>query len=263
MLIGTFAFYCMDNNKITLDDLMLDLDTCTLQSTTTSHQVNLSCSESLILSLLYKDSPKTIKRDVLLEQCWPGKVVTSSSLNVAVKNLRNALSTLNAPFKVVTVQKEGYCIPALDTLASTPTSTPTTDSTTVKAKTVSQFKLAASELSDTHESLEKVVFGIGLSSLVKGALGVVVAVGLLIPFSQMAFFMNHDTIAGIEVVHDDIKIIKKDEALFEELSKRGVTRVYLHERGVGCKNIQAVALIDGQWVEISSEFLSITCRQES
>ncbi|MDK9763422.1 winged helix-turn-helix domain-containing protein [Vibrio sp. D420a] len=245
----------MDNNKITLNDLVLELDTCTLRSTTSSHQVNLSYSECLILNLLYKESPKTIKRDVLLEQCWPGKIVTSSSLNVAIKNLRNALITLDAPFKVVTVQKEGYCIPALDSLASIPT----TDDTGTKVETHAE----AAELSDTLESTQKMVFGIALASLVKGALGSLVAIGLLTTFSQMAFFMNHETIAGIEVVHDDIKIIKKDEALFEELSERGVTRVYLHDRGVGCNNIQAVALMDGQWVEITSEFLSLTCRQES
>lgn len=245
----------MDNNKITLNDLVLELDTCTLRSTTSSHQVNLSYSECLILNLLYKESPKTIKRDVLLEQCWPGKIVTSSSLNVAIKNLRNALITLEAPFKVVTVQKEGYCIPALDSLASIPTS----DDTLAKVETHAE----TAELSDTLESTQKMVFGIALASIVKGALGSLVAIGLLTTFSQMAFFMNHETIAGIEVVHDDIKIIKKDEALFEELSERGVTRVYLHDRGVGCNNIQAVALMDGQWVEITSEFLSLTCRQES
>ncbi|KDN30619.1 hypothetical protein VFDL14_03535 [Vibrio fortis] len=245
----------MDNNKITLNDLVLELDTCTLRSTTSSHQVNLSYSECLILNLLYKESPKTIKRDVLLEQCWPGKIVTSSSLNVAIKNLRNALITLDAPFKVVTVQKEGYCIPALDSLASIPT----TDDTVTKVETHAE----AAELSDTLESTQKMVFGVALASLEKGALGSLVAIGLLTTFSQMAFFMNHETIAGIEVVHDDIKIIKKDETLFEELSERGVTRVYLHDRGVGCNNIQAVALMDGQWVEITSEFLSLTCRQES
>ncbi|KAB0303494.1 hypothetical protein F2Z80_05765 [Vibrio fortis] len=249
----------MDNNKITLNDLVLELDTCTLRSTTSSHQVNLSYSECLILNLLYKESPKTIKRDVLLEQCWPGKIVTSSSLNVAIKNLRNALITLDAPFKVVTVQKEGYCIPALDSLASIPT----TDSSEAKAETGSYTYSEASEQSETLESSQKMVFGIPLASLVKGALGSLVAIGLLTTFSQMAFFMNHETIAGIEVVHDDIKIIKKDEALFEELSERGVTRVYLHDRGVGCNNIQAVALMNGQWVEITSEFLSLTCRQES
>ena len=245
----------MDNNKITLNDLVLELDTCTLRSTTSSHQVNLSYSECLILNLLYKESPKTIKRDVLLEQCWPGKIVTSSSLNVAIKNLRNALITLEAPFKVVTVQKEGYCIPALDSLASIPT----TDDTVAKVETHAE----TAELPDTLEFTQKVVFGIALASLVKGALGSLVAIGLLTTFSQMAFFMNHETIAGIEVVHDDIKIIKKDETLFEELSERGVTRVYLHDRGVGCNNIQAVALMNGQWVEITSEFLSLTCRQES
>ena len=86
----------MDNNKVTLNDLVLELDTCTLRSTTSSHQVSLSYSECLILNLLYKESPKTIKRDVLLEECWPGKIVTNSSLNVAIKNLRNALMTFDA-----------------------------------------------------------------------------------------------------------------------------------------------------------------------
>ena len=203
----------MDNNKITLNELVLELDSCTLRSTTSSHQVNLSYSECLILNLLYKESPKTIKRDVLLEQCWPGKIVTSSSLNVAIKNLRNALITLDAPFKVVTVQKEGYCIPALDSLASIPT----TDDTVTKVETHAE----TAGPSDTIEPSQKMVFGIALASLVKGALGSLVAIGLLTTFSQMAFFMNHETIAGIEVVHDDIKIIKKDEALLRNSQSEG------------------------------------------
>jgi DNA-binding winged helix-turn-helix (wHTH) protein len=249
----------MDNNKVTLNDLVLELDTCTLRSTTSSYQVSLSYSECLILNLLYKESPKTIKRDVLLEKCWPGKIVTNSSLNVAIKNLRNALMTFDAPFKVVTVQKEGYCIPAFDSLASIPTM----EESETKAKTSTQSDLNSKDACEPLTSPESAMFGLTGAQLIKGALGSLIALGLSITFYQMAFFMSDETIAGIEVVHDDIKIVSKDEALFNKLSNLGVTRLYLHDRGVGCNNIQAVALIDGKWTDISPEFSSLSCREES
>nr|WP_231718180.1 winged helix-turn-helix domain-containing protein [Vibrio cyclitrophicus] len=55
-----------------------------------------------------KNSPKAVGRNFLLEHGWPGRVVTGSSLNVAVKNIRTALNSLECDCKILTVQKEGY-----------------------------------------------------------------------------------------------------------------------------------------------------------
>ncbi len=96
------------HEKITLDASGIELNNNTLINSSSNKQVTLSSSESLILEHLVMNSPKAIGRDFLLEHCWPGRVVTGSSLNVAIKNIRTALNELNCECKILTVQKQGY-----------------------------------------------------------------------------------------------------------------------------------------------------------
>ncbi|WP_275451438.1 winged helix-turn-helix domain-containing protein [Photobacterium sanctipauli] len=67
----------------------------------------MSRSECLIVRLLASTPNQAVSREILLEKCWTGKVVTSSSLNVAIKHIRSAFSSLGAEDIIVTEPKKG------------------------------------------------------------------------------------------------------------------------------------------------------------
>ncbi|MEZ9609904.1 transcriptional regulator [Vibrio cyclitrophicus] len=228
-----------------------------------------------------KNSPKAVGRNFLLEHGWPGRVVTGSSLNVAVKNIRTALNSLECDCKILTVQKEGYSFNGprqVGSYLSMPT--PTTDIHVESAIVESTFSENAATTDDltfvakltpsgmnrqggkskqqypqSHQSIVKHFITRHQSRIA----GIVVSLCLVMLFYQFAFFMDKSRYRGMDVYHDNLNF---DQSLLTELntvSKLGVDLLYLHRIGVGCQNIQAVALINGRWREMSHQFKSLSC----
>ncbi|CAK3819451.1 OmpR/PhoB-type domain-containing protein [Vibrio crassostreae] len=266
--------------KIILDASGIELVNNTLIDSNLDERVTLSPSEALILEFLVKNSPKAVGRDFLLEHCWPGRVVTGSSLNVAVKNLRTALSSLKCDCKILTVQKEGYSFSRpqeLDGYLSTPTSTiqvevPQYESPRVEAlKETSASKSSSTERGDNeHEpaltkqpdSYKQRQVQHFIARHRSRIAGILVSGFLLMLFYQFAFFMDKTSYHGMDVYHDSLNF---DQELLTELnsvSELGVDSLYLHRIGVGCQNIQAVALINGRWKEMSHQFKSLSCDED-
>ena len=72
--------------------------------------IKASRSETLIFTLLAESANNIIHREVLLTECWQGKIVTNNSLTVAIKNLRTAFTKIDE-YKIITTEpKLGYCI---------------------------------------------------------------------------------------------------------------------------------------------------------
>ncbi|WP_414503114.1 winged helix-turn-helix domain-containing protein [Vibrio coralliirubri] len=228
-----------------------------------------------------KNSPKAVGRDFLLEHCWPGRVVTGSSLNVAVKNIRTALGSLKCDCKILTVQKEGYSFSRPQQLGgylSTPTSAiqvevPQYEAPRVEAlKETSVSKSSSTERGDNeHEPAltkqpdpykqRQVQHFIARHR--SRIAGILVSAFLLMLFYQFAFFMDKTNYRGMDVYHDSLNF---DQELLTELntvSELGVESLYLHRIGVGCQNIQAVALINGRWKEMSHQFKSLSCDDDN
>ena len=72
--------------------------------------IKASRSETLIFTLLAESANNTIHREVLLTECWQGKIVTNNSLTVAIKNLRTAFAKIDEDKIITTEPKLGYCI---------------------------------------------------------------------------------------------------------------------------------------------------------
>ncbi|WP_420895816.1 winged helix-turn-helix domain-containing protein [Vibrio splendidus] len=234
-----------------------------------------------------KNSPKAVGRDFLLEHCWPGRVVTGSSLNVAVKNIRTALNSFECDCKILTVQKEGYSFNGLKQVGSylsmpIPTAEAHVEAAfSEKASIVSEkttivdeltspppFKLSGmnqqagqSKQQDPQSRQFKAKhFIVRHQSRIAG---MVVSALLLMLFYQFAFFIDKSAYRGMDVYHDSLNF---DEAVIKELdavSELGVDSLYLHRIGVGCQNIQAVALINGHWKEISHQFKTVSCEGDN
>lgn len=75
--------------------------------------IRLSKSECLIVRTLAEQPNTTISREHLLTHCWSGKVVTHSSLTVAIKHIRTAFADIGEPNVIVTEPKKGYSLRVL------------------------------------------------------------------------------------------------------------------------------------------------------
>ncbi|PTQ00476.1 transcriptional regulator [Vibrio sp. ZF 223] len=256
--------------KIILDASGIELVNNTLIDSNLDERVTLSPSEALILEFLVKNSPKAVGRDFLLEHCWPGRVVTGSSLNVAVKNIRTALGSLKCDCKILTVQKEGYSFSRPQQLGGylTPTSAiqvEVIDETSASKSSSTEsgnneHEPALTKQPDSYKQRQVQHFIARHRSRIAGIL---VSGFLLMLFYQFAFFMDKTSYHGMDVYHDSLNF---DQELLTELntvSELGVESLYLHRIGVGCQNIQAVALINGRWKEMSHQFKSLSCDDDN
>ncbi|CAK3101662.1 Transcriptional regulator [Vibrio crassostreae] len=256
--------------KIILDASGIELVNNTLIDSNLDERVTLSPSEALILEFLVKNTPKAVGRDFLLEHCWPGRVVTGSSLNVAVKNLRTALSSLKCDCKILTVQKEGYSFSRPQQLGGyllTPTSA-------IQVEVIDETSASKSSSTERDNNEHEPVLTKQPYSYKQRQVqyfiarhrsriaGILVSAFLLMLFYQFAFFMDKTSYRGMDVYHDSLNF---DQELLTELnsvSELGVDSLYLHRIGVGCQNIQAVALINGRWKEMSHQFKSLSCDED-
>lgn len=68
----------------------------------------LSKNECFIIKYLYERQGTTISRDELTLHCWPGKIVSATSLPVAIKHIRDVLKKIKNEEIIKTHKGEGY-----------------------------------------------------------------------------------------------------------------------------------------------------------
>ena len=277
------------NNKLQEYDLVIELDDRTLINPSLDKVVTLSRSECLLLKHLMDNCSQTLGREFLLTHCWPGRIVTNSSLNVAIKNVRSALKEVGSDCKVITVQKEGYCFVA-------PESSVETDSDTALERNIVSENLAeqgkgipqSASLSEQYSStcseptvlesksasdLNEVADTQGLSKntqaqgkqasskFIPFICGLAVSLFIVIILSYLGLFMERASIKGVDVYHDSVEL---EPELIDDLTslvKPGVEAIYLHRMGIECGGMQVVVLNESGWHDISADFKSGRCSQ--
>ena len=281
--------HLMNNNKLQEYDLVIELDDRTLINPSLNKVVTLSPSECLLLKHLMDNCSQTLGREFLLTHCWPGRIVTNSSLNVAIKNVRSALKEVGSDCKVITVQKEGYCFVA-------PENSVETDSHTALERNIVSENLAeqgkgipqsaslgeqegstCSEstvlVSESASNLNEVADAQGLSENIQAQgkqasskfipliSGLAVSLFIVIILSYLGLFMERASIKGVDVYHDSVEL---EQELVEDLTslvKPGVEAIYLHRMGIECGGMQVVVLDESGWHDISADFKSGRCSQ--
>lgn len=68
----------------------------------------LSKNEVLLIEYLYKNKGTIISHDELVCHCWPGRMVSASSLPVAIKHIRDIFKKLSSKEVIKTYKGEGY-----------------------------------------------------------------------------------------------------------------------------------------------------------
>lgn len=281
--------HLMNNNKLQEYDLVIELDDRTLINPSLNKVVTLSPSECLLLKHLMDNCSQTLGREFLLTHCWPGRIVTNSSLNVAIKNVRSALKEVGSDCKVITVQKEGYCFVAPESSVETDSDTALErnivsenlavqdkgipqsaslseqDSSTCSESTVLESKSASdlNEVADTQGLSENTqAQGKQASSkFIPLISGLAVCLFIVIILSYLGLFMERASIKGVDVYHDSVEL---EQELVEDLTslvKPGVEAIYLHRMGIECGGMQVVVLDESGWHDISADFKSGRCSQ--
>ncbi|EGI1266814.1 hypothetical protein H6270_004859, partial [Escherichia coli] len=67
-------------------------------------------NECLLIRYFYERQGITISRDELIQQCWPGRVVSPTSLPVAIKHIRDILKKAGYNEVIKTHKGEGYSL---------------------------------------------------------------------------------------------------------------------------------------------------------
>lgn len=70
----------------------------------------LSKNECLLIKYFYERQGVIISRDELIQQCWPGRVVSPTSLPVAIKHIRDILKKAGHNDAIKTHKGEGYSL---------------------------------------------------------------------------------------------------------------------------------------------------------
>lgn len=68
----------------------------------------LSKSECFLIKYLYERQGVLISKDELTQRCWPGRVVSATSLPVAIKHIRDVLRKIKNEEIIKTHKGEGY-----------------------------------------------------------------------------------------------------------------------------------------------------------
>ncbi|HAK3505546.1 TPA: hypothetical protein H1R48_004403 [Salmonella enterica] len=68
----------------------------------------LSKNECSLIKYLYERQGILISRDELTQQCWPGRIVSATSLPVAIKHIRDVLKKTKKEEIIKTHKGEGY-----------------------------------------------------------------------------------------------------------------------------------------------------------
>lgn len=283
--------HLMNNNKLQEYDLVIELDDRTLINPSLNKVVTLSPSECLLLKHLMDNCSQTLGREFLLTHCWPGRIVTNSSLNVAIKNVRSALKEVGSDCKVITVQKEGYCFVAPENSVETDSDTALErnivsenlaerergkgipqsaslseqETSTCSESTVLESKLASnlSEVADAHGLSENIqAQGKQASSkFIPLISGLAVSLFIVIILSYLGLFMERASIKGVDVYHDSVELEQELAEDLTSLVKPGVEAIYLHRMGIECGGMQVVVLDESGWHDISADFKSGRCSQ--
>ncbi|MCG9604123.1 winged helix-turn-helix domain-containing protein [Vibrio alginolyticus] len=291
----------MNNNKLQEYDLVIEFDDRTVINPSLNKVVTLSPSECLLLKHLMDNCSQTLGREFLLTHCWPGRIVTNSSLNVAIKNVRTALKEVGSDCKVITVQKEGYCFVAPEN-STVPDSFVASDSSVVSEGFIGSEKSAASEhfaeqdkdisksaslgdkedstrseftvlesksASDLNESAD--THGLSENTQAQGkhasskfmplVSGLAVSLFIVIILSYLGLFMERASIKGVDVYHDNVELEPELVEDLTSLAKPGVEAIYLHRMGIECGGMQVVVLDESGWHDISANFKSRRCSQ--
>lgn len=81
---------------------------CVYEQSQVVNEIDLVHKEAVLLGVFFREQFKLVERKTLFDICWPGRVVSETSLNVAMMKLRKKLSEAGVELEIKTVPGQGY-----------------------------------------------------------------------------------------------------------------------------------------------------------
>lgn len=221
-------------------DLDFDLISNDLTNINNGKKCSLARRELLITKMLAEAKGNLVTREELLESCWEGKIVTDSSLNVAIRNIRLSLIECGSSMTIYTSRRRGYSM-----IISRP------QKKEEPVREVEGFERLIVESQIIHTEKGK--------RLIKSFF----IFSMIIVFYYVAYFFimpyNEDKIMGIRVVSYGISIDSSYNQVLDYLSKVGGDSVYIMPDVVNCEHVQILASVNGRFVDMTNVFGMNSC----
>lgn len=231
-------------------DVKLNLESNELYNVKKNIKTNVSRPEILMAKMLIESKGEVVKRAKLLTNCWEGKVVTDSSLNVAVRNLRLALIDCGSSLLVITVPRQGYCIRVSGENKNDEKPIDKVIATGILSQRVWSgdfFKALESE-----ESAHRWAFLKYFSQLIFLSMLCFMIYVLIVPY-------QFENIKGVSVTSFGLSIDDKYNGLFEYLNHSRSSGVYIMPSVGGCASVQIIASINGDLIDLTNKFRLSSC----
>ncbi|PMH28163.1 hypothetical protein BCU71_06220 [Vibrio lentus] len=210
-----------------------------------------SRQEILLAKKLIESKGEVVRREELLTHCWEGKIVTDSSLNVAVRNLRLALIDCGSSLLITTVPRQGYCIRENSGFSTNETlNDKVSDSVVISPKV-----RGLGDILDFFNSEESTIHSIFIkcsSQLI-----------FLVIFSYMLYVLimpyQFENIKGINSTSFGLLLDDKYNQIFEYLNYHKASDVYIMPSADNCVNTQILAIINGEVFDLTNKFRLDDC----
>ncbi|SMY15515.1 winged helix-turn-helix domain-containing protein [Photobacterium aquimaris] len=225
--------------------------------------IKASRSETLIFTLLAEKANNTIYREVLLTDCWQGKVVTNNSLTVAIKNLRTAFAKIGEHKIITTEPKLGYCIrqsALIDDGSHPPKNNDIIyDESDVQPIIFKEEVENKEPLSLSNKVKTDVVPPKCNISLFEIIVGIIFFFATLIICYRFLFFMDTTSVEGLPVIYNGVDLPKPVQNAILQNDSSSISRWYAFPISKSCNYYQLFSVSNGQFINYSSTIKQEIC----
>ena len=225
--------------------------------------IKTSRSEILIFTLLAESANNTIYREVLLADCWQGKIVTNNSLTVAIKNLRTAFLKIDEHKIITTEPKLGYCIRQLALIddGSHPPKSNEIISIDKSIKPLIEdqpFVIQEQKETLTYSKKEKIprLCNINVFEII---VGIAFFFATLIICYRFLFFIDTTSVEGLPVIYNGIDLPKPVQNAILQNDNSSISRWYAFPLDKSCNYYQLFSVSNGHFINYSSTIKQDIC----
>ncbi|MCD9493054.1 transcriptional regulator [Photobacterium phosphoreum] len=229
--------------------------------------IKASRSETLIFTLLAESANKTIYREVLLADCWQGKIVTNNSLTVAIKNLRTAFSKIGEHKIITTEPKLGYCIRQL-ALIDDGSHPPKCNEINNEINSIDKsirplieeqpFVIQEKKEILTHSKKEKTprLCNINIFEII---VGITFFFATLTICYRFLFFIDTTAVEGLPVIYNGVDLPKPVQNSILDNDNSSISRWYAFPLDKSCNYYQLFGVSNGHFINYSSTIKQEIC----
>jgi DNA-binding winged helix-turn-helix (wHTH) protein len=243
----------------TIGNYSIDTLTQTVTRTSDQQSIKLSKSEVLIVALLASNHGITICREHLLKCCWPGKVVTHSSLTVAIKNIRNAFAIIGEDNIIVTEPKKGYSIRLQENEA--PLHAPEFHLRSIAPLPENTLPPNIEQTADLTELTKLNVKSTSLLFVKNHFVSVVFFILTLVFFSKYFLFVEHTSVNGISTLYDGVDIPERISLSFNSIPN-DMSGLIVYPLGGLCSSFQIIGFNDASIIDFTAKIDQGDCNNE-